>query len=188
MIELQNVTFGYPLRKPIIQDFSLTVSPGEPVCLTGASGQGKTTVLRLLMGLERPRSGQVVVPQGLRTSAVFQEDRLLRGRTALENVALFSDAETAEKTLCALGLQDALHQYPRELSGGMKRRVALARALSHPFDLLVLDEAFTGLDEATRQTCLAAVAAAVTGEKYLVMATHSADEADHFGARLVAIR
>ena len=187
MIELQNVTFGYPLRKPILQDFSLTVSPGEPVCLTGPSGRGKTTVLRLLMGLERPKTGHVVVPDGLRVSAVFQEDRLLRGRTALENVALFSDAETAEAMLCRLGLEEALHWYPQALSGGMKRRVALARALAHPFDLLVLDEALTGLDGDTRTVCLQAIAEAAAVDKYVVMATHNDEEAAYLHAHFVAL-
>lgn len=186
MIRLENVTFGYPLRKPVLQDFSLALAPGDRVCLTGPSGRGKTTVLRLLMGLEKPRAGRVALPEGLRVSAVFQEDRLLNGRTALENVALFSDDAAAERLLCDLGLGEALHQYPRQLSGGMKRRVALARALAHPFDLLVLDEALTGLDDHSRAVCLQAIDACAAG-KTLVMATHSTDEAARLRARFVAL-
>lgn len=186
MIALQSVTFGYGLRKPIVQEFTLTLAPGDRVCLTGLSGRGKTTVLRLLMGLEKPRSGRVLLPPEMRISAVFQEDRLLRGRTALENVALFSNETAAEELLGKLGLQEALHQYPGQLSGGMKRRVALARALAHPFDLLVLDEPLTGLDDDTRLACLRLIDEYAAG-KILVLATHNADEAAFLHAQIVAL-
>ena len=119
MITLENVTFGYTPRRMLIENLSLAMEPGQPVCLWGPSGCGKTTVLRLVMGLEKPRSGKIVRPEGLRISAVFQEDRLIRTKTALENVALFCPEEEAEEMLRRLGLGDGLNQRPAALSGGM---------------------------------------------------------------------
>lgn len=186
MITFENVTFGYSPRRLLLENVNLTLTPGQPLCLWGPSGCGKTTVLRLAMGLEKPRSGQITCPSGLKVSAVFQEDRLIRTKTALENVALFCPREAAEEMLRRLGLGEALHQKPAALSGGMRRRVALARALAHPFDLLVLDEALTGLDDDTRALCLAVIREAAAG-KYLLLATHDRVEAEALGAALLAL-
>ena len=98
-----------------------------------------------------------------------------------ENAALFSDKETACRILTQLGLGDSLDALPETLSGGMKRRAALGRALAHPFDVLVLDEALTGLDGGTKTQCLAAIDQAV-GRRTLVMATHDESEAAALGA------
>ena len=87
MLRLDHVTFSYGAEEPVVRDFSLEIPQGSRVCLTGPSGQGKTTVLRLLLGLEAPRQGMVSVPAGTRFSAVFQEDRLLPWKTVLENAA-----------------------------------------------------------------------------------------------------
>ena len=151
MIRLDHVTFGYGPQKEVLRDISLEIPEGGRLCLTGPSGEGKTTVLRLLLGLEKPRRGTVSVPEGTAFSAVFQSDSL-----------------------------DAM---PDTLSGGMKRRVALARALAHPFDVLVLDEALTGLDGGTKTQCLAAIDQAV-GRRTLVMATHDESEAAALGAEI----
>ena len=80
MLRLDHVTFGYGAEVPVVRDFSLEIPQGGRVCLTGPSGQGKTTVLRLLLGLEAPRQGTVFVPAGTRFSAVFQEDLCCPGR------------------------------------------------------------------------------------------------------------
>ena len=150
MIRFDHVTFGYEAERPVLRELSLEIPEGGRVCLTGASGQGKTTALRLLLGLEQPQSGAVIRPEGTRFSVVFQEDRLLPWKTALENAALTGSAEDARCWLTELGLGGSLDALPETLSGGMKRRAALARALAHPFDVLVLDEALTGLDDAAK--------------------------------------
>lgn len=186
MLRLDHVTFGYGAEVPVVRDFSLEIPQGGRVCLTGPSGQGKTTVLRLLLGLEAPRQGTVFVPAGTRFSAVFQEDRLLPWKTILENAALFSDEATARRILTELGLGDSLDALPETLSGGMKRRAALGRALAHPFDVLVLDEALTGLDDETRARCLAVIDRAA-GARTLVMATHDPAEAQALRARPAAV-
>ena len=114
MIRLEHVTFGYGLQKAVLRDVSLEIPQGGRLCLMGPSGKGKSTVLRLLLGLEKPRRGTVSVPEGTAFSAVFQENRLLPWKTALENVALFSDGETARRCLAALGRAAARHpaRYP----------------------------------------------------------------------------
>lgn len=186
MIRFEHVTFGYALQRPVLRDFSMTVPEGGRVCLTGPSGEGKTTALRLLLGLEKPRKGAVSVPEGVRFSAVFQENRLLPWKTVLENASLFSDEESARRILSTLGLGDSLDALPETLSGGMKRRAALGRALAHPFDVLVLDEALTGLDGETKRRCLAAIDEAV-GRRTLVLATHDDGEARALGAETVTL-
>lgn len=186
MVQLDHVTFGYALWKPILRDVSLHIERGARICLTGVSGKGKTTVLRLIMGLEKPRKGTVLLEEGTRISAVFQEDRLLPHKTVLENVALFSDETTASKKLCKLGMGDVLSAYPNELSGGMKRRVALARALCHEFDLLILDEPLTGLDADSKSVCLAAINEAV-GNRTLLLVSHDVGEAAALGATCISL-
>ena len=171
MIRFDGVTFGYRGKKPIIENFDLEIRSGQRLCLFGPSGRGKTTVLRLLMGLEKPRRGQITGTDGLRFSAVFQEDRLIPRKTVLENAALFADESAARSVLEELGLGEVLGSLPGELSGGQRRRAALGRALAHPFDVLVLDEALTGLDEAAADNCLALIDRLAQG-KTVVMVTH----------------
>lgn len=187
MVTLDRVTFTYGEEKRVLRDFTLSIPEGGRVCLMGASGEGKTTVLRLVMGLEQPQSGDVSRPENTRFAAVFQEDRLLPWLTALENAALFSDTKTAQAMLETLGLGDDLHAFPAALSGGMKRRVALARALCAPFDVLVLDEPLTGLDGETKAKCLAAIDKAASG-KSLLLATHDRHEAEALKAGIVELR
>ena len=180
MIRFDHVTFGYEAERPVLRELSLEIPEGGRVCLTGASGQGKTTALRLLLGLEQPQSGAVIRPEGTRFSVVFQEDRLLPWKTALENAALTGSAEDARCWLTELGLGGSLDALPETLSGGMKRR-------AHPFDALVLDEALTGLDDAAKARCLASIDRAVGPHKTLVMACHDPAEAAALAARTVPV-
>ena len=156
----------------------------------GPSGSGKTTLLRLMMRLEKPDSGEIRLPAGTRFSVVFQEDRLLEQLTAVANVRLVSPApvETIRALLLETGIApDSLPKPVSAYSGGMKRRAALARALAHPFDVLVLDEALTGLDDAAKARCLAAIDRAVGPQKTLVMACHDPAEAAALAARTVPV-
>ena len=195
MIAFENVSFGYKRGINVFSGFSLEVPDSGRVCLFGKSGCGKSTVLRLAMGLVKPGSGRITGTEGLAVSAVFQEDRLIPWKTVLENVALFADgteraaaapADRAAYYLRALGLGDVLHSLPGELSGGMKRRVALARALAHNFDMLVLDEPFTGLDEAAKRNAIELVSRETAG-KMLLLATHDLLEAEALGAEIIEL-
>ncbi|MEE0945588.1 MAG: ATP-binding cassette domain-containing protein [Acutalibacteraceae bacterium] len=177
MIKLENITFSYKGEKnKIFENFSLDIKKGERVRLVGDSGRGKTTLLRIILGLERVKKGKVKIEENTRFSVVFQEDRLIPFVNVKKNISLFSSEEKAEKLLCELGLGDCAEMSIDELSGGMKRRVALARALSKEFDALILDEAFNGLDEKTLQK-VCDVVNAYTENKTVIMVSHHNKEA-----------
>ena len=125
MITFNGVSFKYRNSKEIISNLSFNIGKGERVCISGASGSGKTTLLRLIMGLEKPKKGSIERKENLTFSVSFQEDRLIPLKSAAENVALFSDTDTALTILCELGLCEETEKLPEELSGGMKRRVSL---------------------------------------------------------------
>lgn len=142
-------------EKLIFENYDLTLENGGLYCLTAPSGRGKTTLLRILMGLLTPDAG--TVSQGVRYSAVFQTDRLLPGRSAVDQLLFVRGGRKGrtEATHFLAGLlpENCLNQPVGELSGGMQRRVAIARALWADSDCVLMDEPFTGLDEATlRQT------------------------------------
>lgn len=174
----------------VLRDVSLTVTEAEPVCLMAPSGRGKTTLLRLLMGLERADRGRVTAPEGLRWAAVFQEDRLLEQLDAMGNLRFALgpalDVEKAAALLTELGLGDVGDKPARDYSGGMKRRLALVRALLAPADALALDEPFAGLDGDSRDRCLAAVRRLAAG-RILLLASHDPDDARALGAREEAL-
>jgi NitT/TauT family transport system ATP-binding protein len=135
----------------IISGLTLSLRNGEVGALVGPSGCGKTTLLRIIAGLDRNFEGSVQLPDHGRLGVVFQEPRLLPWRTLEQNVRLaapqVSDA-TLDALFGALGLASHRHHYPGELSLGLARRVALARAFAVDPDLLLLDEPFVSLDDA----------------------------------------
>ena len=140
--------------RAVLRDLDWIIEAGDFWCVCGPSGIGKTTLLRILLGLEQADTGTVTRTHGLRFAPVFQEDRLLQGRSALQNCMIFTGAEEtrAREVLTAL-LEDAeaIGKPVELLSGGMRRRVALARALLSDGDILCLDEPFAGLDADTRE-------------------------------------
>ena len=162
--------------KQVFSDFSYTLSLQGITALMGPSGCGKTTLLRLLCGLESPDSGTISgVPETY--TFLFQENRLLPWASALENVALVSDAETAKNILYKVGLAEDLQALPSTLSGGMQRRVALARALAHKSPLLLLDEPFKGLDADLCREMIALLRQEAQ-TRPIVFVTHSLQEAE----------
>lgn len=148
------------------------VFPAGITCVAAPSGTGKTTLLRLLLGLERPDAG-VIRGAGCRWAAVFQEDRLLEDLPAAGNLrfALGRIPPEAPELLARLGLEWGDPRPVGEWSGGMRRRLALARALLAPWEALALDEPFTGLDGENRSRCLALIREAA-GRGPVLLATH----------------
>ena len=184
MINMSNVNFSYGKRR-VLNNFNLSVQKGERVCLFGESGSGKTTVLRLISSLESADEGQIII--GGKISVVFQEDRLLPFKTVIENIeAVNGDIDKCEELLKAFGLYEYRDKYPRSLSGGMKRRIAIIRALSRDFDILILDEAFNGIDKQNIEK-IAQIINDNTKDKTVIMVSHSEWEAEMLGAKIIKI-
>ena len=185
MLKLTNISHSYGDRT-VLEKFSLTLKPGQRIALMGPSGCGKTTLLRIAMGLLSPTAG-TVENTFRKTSVLFQEPRLLPWRTALENVNLVlgDDRRTMEQArwhLKRLGLGQSADKYPKELSGGMQQRTALARAMAFDGDLLVLDEPFKAMDEALRFQVIAQVAETTAA---ILLVTHDEAEAVALGCEII---
>lgn len=176
-IALRGVTKSFDGKK-VLRGVDAVLAGGKVNCLVGPSGSGKTTLARILLGLETPDGGTVEGLEGLRLSAVFQEDRLCANLSAASNIRFVSGAgeEETAAALAAVGLEGEGGQKAGELSGGQKRRVALVRALLAPFDLLVLDEPFDGLDGRTKERAIAWTRSHLAG-RTAVLITHDEGEA-----------
>ena len=177
MISVKNLNLSYG-EKHVLRGCSLEIPAGGHAALMGPSGQGKTTLLKALLGLVKAQSGTAEI-RG-KAAVVFQEPRLLPDRTAAENInAVLSDTkvtmQAALEWLAKVGLADAADLYPQELSGGMQQRVAIARALAYGGDVLLLDEPLKGLDAALHAEMLELLKRESEG-KTLLLITH--DEAD----------
>lgn len=184
MLQLDKITVRYG-EKTVFHRFSHTFPKRGVVAVTGVSGSGKTTLLRLVAGVERPAAGRVLLAPDTVFSMVFQEDRLLPTLDARGNVlaALGKGAEAAalaDRCLARCGLAGEETRYPAELSGGMRRRVAIARAMAVDSGILLLDEPFKGLDDALRRRVADFVLE--RRDRLVLLATHASADialADH---------
>ena len=193
MLKMTDVTFGFD-QKNILKDFSLELKKGEILAVMGPSGCGKTTLLGLSAGLLKPQKGEIY-NSFEKISYVFQEPRLFPWLTVKENLIAVIDKKdkNPEKTvldcLAIVGLEDASDKYPDELSGGMKSRVALARALVFGGDLFLLDEPFAALDEELRCNLARKI------KDYLkehgasaILVTHNREDAALLADRVISFR
>ena len=186
MIELKDVSVAFQGHS-VLEHCSLLVPDGGHTAVMGPSGSGKTTLLRLIAGQLAPDQGSVTVSHG-RISYMYQEPRLLPWLTAEENVNLvLSDKPetmgTARQWLAAVGLADAMKKHPAELSGGMRQRVSLARALAYDGDLFLLDEPLSSLDEAMAVELLDLLKQYTQG-KSMIFVTHSPEQAKVLGGEI----
>lgn len=187
VIQGLNKRFG---EKRVLEAYSATIRAERVTCVMGPSGCGKTTLLHILMGLEQADSGTITgLPE--RISAVFQEDRLCEDFSAVSNIRLVTGKTVSEdeimQCLSAFGLAGSEQVPVRELSGGMKRRVAIARAVLAEGELLILDEPFKGLDEATREAVATEMKRRIAGRTVL-MVTHDPAEAVLMDADVLEMR
>ncbi len=167
----------------VLKDFSLNVDEGEHIAIMGKSGKGKTTVLNIIMGFELPDSGEIQIPNEI--SAVFQENRLSEDFSAISNVCLMSaDKERSNEILKKLGIDST--KMVNAMSGGQKRRVALARCLAKNAGLYIFDEALKGLDEKTKAVAMTVIKEYTDG-KSAIFVTHDINEAKDFADRIVEI-
>jgi ABC-type nitrate/sulfonate/bicarbonate transport system ATPase subunit len=201
-LEIADVSKVYAI--PVLERVTFEVAEGEFVCLLGPNGCGKTTLLRIIGGLEAPTTGEVRVDgrpvsyggtADFHVGVVFQEDRLLPWMTLEDNVALVlrplgrdrrTRGDTARRYLRFVGLQGFERYYPNRVSGGMRQRAAIARALAIEPGLLLMDEPFGALDAQNRRIMQAEVKRiwAETG-KTIVFVTHSIEEAVAIGTTLI---
>ena len=188
-IRAEHLTKSYEGR-PVLRDVTFTAGAGI-TRIAGRSGAGKTTLLRILLGLETAESGRVLVPDGCRWAAVFQEDRLCEDFNAVSNVRFSCGSKSHKKSkeeitacLVSLGLGDSLDKPVRSFSGGMKRRVAIARALMADYELLFLDEPFKGLDEKLKISVAEYIKASAAG-KTVIAVSHDEAEAALLGATII---
>jgi len=206
LLTVENLSMDYADgngKLSVLESLSFQVREGEFLCLVGPSGYGKTTLLRLLAGLEKPRAGQVclagkqVFHPRRDVGVVFQEPTLMDWRTVQDNVALPLQMDgvgkgvahrEAQVLIDLVGLDGFEDYYPAQLSGGMAQRVALARALVHDPQVLLLDEPFGALDALTREALWQELLRIwQANRKTVVMVTHSVSEAVFLADRVLVL-
>lgn len=209
MIQLDHISFSYP-DKTIFRDFSMEVAQGERICLMGPSGMGKTTLLSLLTGHLQVDHGSITGTDHCSISMVFQEDRLCKKATAMQNILLgccrgmmpqmpfemrrIENDHSGQTTkrdrvlrhLDRVDLAQAADLPAEKLSGGMKRRVCLVRAMLSQSNLVILDEPFTGMDSAHKRQAIDYIDQSLHG-RALLMVSHERQDADTLGARIVCL-
>lgn len=187
MLQVEGVTIAYPPNPPILHDISFSLAEGSITALMGSSGLGKTSLLHLFAGLLKPAAGHVTAAATFKTTVMFQEDRLLPWVSAVKNVVLGMpqpDEQAAGRLLKRMDIAD-IHALPAALSGGMKRRVALARALLAGGDLLLLDEPFTGADDAMKENLSSVI---LESGKTVLFSTHDERDAALMRAQILLLR
>ena len=169
-------------EKMVLDGFTMTVRDGEKLAIMGESGRGKTTLLRMIAGLEQPDTGLIRGFSKEDIAYVFQEPRLFDTVSVLKNLTVvstlpFKEAEKkARELLACVGLAPDAEKYPSELSGGMKQRLALARAFMVDRSILLLDEPFSALDQDTKETMIQFVKDRAKN-KTVILVTHDRNDA-----------
>ena len=184
MIRVDNVSKSYG-DKRVLNNVSCEFEDGKIYCIMGESVVGKTTLIRLIMGLEKPDEGYI--SSSKQFAAAFQEDRLLEDRDAVDNVMFVlknggsKSREQTEQYLSELLPEDRLHIRVDSLSGGMRRRVAVARAMLSDRNTIILDEPFTGLDDETKKTVINFIKK-WQNNRTVIVVTHSYTDSEMLGA------
>lgn len=185
MIRLKGIKQSFD-GVPVLRRLDCELPERGAVALMGSSGAGKTSLLRILAGLSAPEEGTVEGLSGKRICLMFQEDRLLEWYSALKNVMLVMPrpSETEARRILSQLRLDSADAMPGEMSGGMKRRVALARAIAFAPEVLLMDEPFSGLDLDTKRAIAPFVRNAAP---LMIFATHDARETELLGADRVLL-
>jgi len=203
-IELRDVSLSYRTAQKetlALDGLSLRVEAGEPLAIIGASGCGKTSLLNLIAGLRKPSAGEIrvmgqaVTGPRIQTSLILQNYGLLPWKTVLDNAALGLliqkvprklARERAFDALKVVGIEDFARSYPRELSGGMSQRLAMARAMALETDIMLMDEPLSALDALTREELQNVLLGLWKQRAYAqILVTHSIEEAVLLGRRIV---
>lgn len=210
MIKFNKVTKIYPPEAVVLQDISFEIKEGEFVSIVGKSGAGKTTLIRLLLGLDEPTSGEVYFKdtnvhtanslqlQNVRRNigVIYQDYKLLSAKTVYENVAYVMAVEGKDnkkieeevpKVLEIIGLQNKVNNFPKELSGGEQQRLAIARALVNHPDVIVADEPTGNLDPYNTYEAISLLQKINQAGKTVILATHDREIINKLGKRVITI-
>lgn len=189
MIKFNDVTKTYD-GQTVIERLSLEIAEGAKIAIMGPSGSGKTTLFRLLAGLTFPDSGEIIGSDDKRFSAVFQDDRMCENLSLYSNIKLTAGKNVKRQDIHAALATLFLNEYESKsvsvLSGGMKRRASVVRAMLADFDILVLDEPFNGLDFETKKTTAKFILDRLH-DRTLIMITHNPDDAALIGADIIKL-
>lgn len=186
-INISNLTKKYG-KKEIFKNFSLEIEAGKVTALMGKSGFGKTTLIRILMGLEKYDEGKITGLENQKISTVFQEDRLCENLSAITNISIVCEKETSIREISAelekIGLKESQNKPVKTLSGGMKRRVAIIRCIMAKSDIIIFDEPLKGLDEITKKNVINYLKEKIRG-KTVIIVTHDIEEARQLDGTIV---
>ena len=181
LMEKINKSYG---DKEVLRDFTTKFEEGTVTFITGESGIGKTSIIRILMGLESYQSGRISGLEGKKISVVFQDDCLCDKLSLDKNLSMVIDGQQGkeqdlDRLLDLFGLEGYRYKRVAELSGGMKRRLAILRAILYPHNLMILDEPFKGLDEENKKLVMGQLAKGLV-DKTAIIVTHDKTEIDFF--------
>lgn len=186
-INISNLTKKYG-KKEIFKNFSLEIETGKVTALMGKSGFGKTTLIRILMELEKYDEGKITGLENQKISTVFQEDRLCENLSAITNISIVCEKETSIREISAelekIGLKESQNKPVKTLSGGMKRRVAIIRCIMAKSDIIIFDEPLKGLDEITKKNVINYLKEKIRG-KTVIIVTHDIEEARQLDGTIV---
>lgn len=181
LMEKINKSYG---DKEVLRDFTTKFEEGTVTFITGESGIGKTSIIRILMGLEGYQSGSIRGLEGKEISVVFQDDCLCDKLSLDKNLRMVLDGQQdkeqdLDRLLDLFGLEGYRYKRVAELSGGMKRRLAILRAILYPHNLMILDEPFKGLDEENKKLVMGQLAKGLV-DKTAIIVTHDKTEIGFF--------
>ena len=186
-INISNLTKKYG-KKEIFKNFSLEIEAGKVTALMGKSGFGKTTLIRILMELEKYDEGKITGLENQKISTVFQEDRLCENLSAITNISIVCEKETSIREISVelekIGLKESQNKPVKTLSGGMKRRVAIIRCIMAKSDIIIFDEPLKGLDEITKKNVINYLKEKIRG-KTVIIVTHDIEEARQLDGTIV---
>lgn len=184
-INIENLSISYN-NHTVIDKFSYTINSGEKIALVGVSGTGKTSIINAIMNLI-PYEGNISFSETPRIATVFQEDRLIEELSVFTNIHMTANGLTNNEIIDYI---NSVGLTPRkkvsELSGGMKRRVAILRAILAPFNLLIMDEPFKGLDRTTKELIMNLISKKAS-DTTMIIITHDMSEATYFNSRIINI-
>ncbi|MEK7663883.1 MAG: cell division ATP-binding protein FtsE [Patescibacteria group bacterium] len=210
IIQFQNVTKIYPPNTTVLQEVSFDIKEGEFVSVVGKSGAGKTTLIKMILGLETPTNGEIFFKgqnvseldgdllQDVRKEigGIYQDYKLLPGKTVFENVAYIMEVEGREnqeikeqvpKVLEAIGLFEKLNNFPSQLSGGEQQRLAVARAIINHPDVIIADEPTGNLDPYNTYEVISLLEKINKVGKTILLATHNREIVNKLGKRVITI-